>query len=53
MSPTGQQRGLKVKPVNNAYTAMLGLVLLVLLGTIAFVALQYYSYFQTNIPMLP
>ncbi|MHC4271430.1 MAG: hypothetical protein ACYST2_03860 [Planctomycetota bacterium] len=52
MSPNRQQHGPKVSPVNNMYTALLGLVLLVLLGTIAFVALQYYSYYQTNIPML-
>ena len=52
MSPTRQQQGPRVAAANNIYTALLGLVLLVMLGTIVFVALQYYSYYQTNIPML-
>jgi hypothetical protein len=53
MSPIGQQRGQKVLPANNIYTAILGLALLAMLATIAFVAFKYYSYYGTKIPMLP
>jgi len=53
MSPNKQQRGPKVSPSNNFYTALLGLVLLVIVATIAFVGFKYYMYFQLNFPLMP
>jgi hypothetical protein len=47
MSPEGQVRVGKVAAANNVYTALLGLACLAVLATLAFVALQCYSQYDT------
>jgi hypothetical protein len=47
MSPEGQIRGGKVAAPSNVYTALLGLACLAVLATLAFVAIQCYTQYDT------